>query len=115
MDHEQMSLVAARALGCCENSRGWVGEGLGGRGWSGGGRGGGEEPACPLSILGASGAGQPIVPHLGKSPRQHVLEKAPNEVRGRKANPAQLLGAVVAIAEGDLATLEGFDSSVGPP
>ena len=74
---------------------------------------GGQDPAGVFSILGAGRTGQPVVTDLGKAPWQDVVEEAVDEFFGGYAHVAELLGAVVAIPEGDMAMLEGFDPAVG--
>jgi len=113
LDHEQVSQVAPGT-----KRRRLVG---GGRGdgntrcqLAGSGDGLGEQgPAGVFSIPGPGGTGQPVVADLGKPARQNVVEEAVDEFLGWYTHVAELLGAVIAIPEGDLAVLEVLDPAVG--
>ncbi len=113
MDHPQMTVAASRTQRFGDIGRYHL-DGVIGGSRCGGKRGGWEkESPGSLAVLGAGRAGQPVVTDLGKAPRQDVVEEAVDEFLGWYTHVAELLGAVVAITEGDLAVLEGFDPAVG--
>ena len=64
-------------------------------------------------MLSARGAPDSVVSDFDTSARQDVLEEPPEEFVGWKCDVADLLGAVVAVAETDLAVVDGFQTAVG--
>lgn len=76
-------------------------------------RRGPEQRVGALALLGASGACQAVAADLGKALWEHVPEEAVEELLGWEAKVAGLAGRPIAIAEGDLAIVEGLESAVG--
>ena len=54
-----------------------------------------------------------VVADFDTTGRQDVLEEAAKELDARNGCALQLLGAVVAVAEDDLAVFNAFDAAVG--
>ena len=68
--------------------------------------------ACVREGAPDGGAPEAGMPHLGTAGREHMLEEAVEKLDARQPHPAQRLGPVVAIAEGDLAGLDPLQPAV---
>lgn len=69
-----------------------------------------EQGAGGGTAFGAGGAGQAVMTDFGEAFGQDVLNKAFDKFGDAKLDVLDLLGLVVAIAKGDLAVLELFQS-----
>ena len=70
--------------------------------WLGGNRRDGQERTGLITLTAAGRTPDPVVPHLRTPARQDMLEEALEKRQAREGHPAELLGPIVPIAEGDL-------------
>ncbi len=76
-------------------------------------RRGAEQRASVLEVASAGGTPEAVIPHLDTAGREHMREEAVQKLDARERHPAHLVGAVVAIAEGDLAVLDPLQPAIG--
>ena len=65
-----------------------------------------------IELATASRTPDPVVAHLCTPAREHMLEESPEKFDAGERDPANVLGPIVPIAEGDLPVLDPFQTAV---
>jgi hypothetical protein len=73
----------------------------------------GEESPGLIELATAGRTPDPVVAHLHASTREYVLEEALEKRDAGERDPANVLGPIVPVAEGNLPVLDSFQTAVG--
>jgi hypothetical protein len=71
-----------------------------------------QQSASEIEFLSTRRTPEAVVTHLGKAAGEHMLEETAEKLDTGEGDAAQLLSAVVAIAEGHVAVVEGLETTI---